>query len=81
MAEFTITIKDDSSSVSIGLNSAGESKTTAFFVAQALIRLVPEVVQGAARAAAKHGNCPCTECTAKRAALAEAQADPKPTLH
>lgn len=81
MAQYTITINDEPGSVSVGLKSKDdENKTTAFFVAKALMRLVPEVVQLAATAAAKHGNCPCSGCTAKRNGQA-AHTEPKPTLH
>jgi len=75
MAEYTITIKDEDSAIAVSLGGDASAGTTATFVANALMRLVPEVVGGAARAAAKRGNCPCPKCSAKR------EADPKPTLH
>lgn len=82
MAEFTITIKDENGAIGVALGGDTNIETTAGFVAHALMRLVPEVVLGAARAAAKHGNCPCAKCSAKREAAGQAQPnEPKPALH
>ncbi|HEY1029775.1 MAG TPA: hypothetical protein VGE28_19350 [Pseudomonas sp.] len=82
MAELTITIKDENGAIGVALAGDTGNETTAAFVAHALMRLVPEVVVGAARAAAKRGNCPCTKCSAKRDAAGQAESNElKPTLH
>jgi hypothetical protein len=78
MAEYTITIKDEGSAVGVSLGGDASAETTATFVANALMRLVPEVVVGAARAAAKRGNCPCPKCQAARDA---ASIPPGTTIH
>lgn len=82
MGEYTITIKDENGAVAVSLERLGDKYTTAAFVARALMRLVPEVVDGAARAAARRGNCPCPKCSAKREAAGQAESnESKPTLH
>ncbi|SNT07181.1 hypothetical protein [Pseudomonas segetis] len=82
MGKYTITISDESGAVSVGMEGARQDKTTAFFVAKALMRLVPDVVISAARAASKHGNCPCPKCEAERSnAAQDPTTDSKPTLH
>lgn len=82
MAEFIITIKDEPGSFSVGLSGPDDQLTTAFFLARALMRLVPEAAVSAARAAAANGNCPCPKCSAKRETAGQAQSnEPKPTLH
>jgi hypothetical protein len=82
MAELTITIKDENGAIGVALAGDTDNETTAAFVAHALVRLVPEIVVGAARAAAKRGNCPCLKCSAKREAAGQTESnEPKPTLH
>lgn len=82
MAEYTITIKDENGAIGVALGGDTNIETAAGFVANALMRLVPDVVVGAARAAAKRGNCPCLKCQAKRDAAGQAESnEPKPTLH
>ncbi|MGQ7818803.1 hypothetical protein ACUTAH_24560 [Metapseudomonas furukawaii] len=82
MAEYTLTIKDEDGGISILLAGKGQANTAAALAANALLGLAPRVVKGAVQAAARHGNCPCPDCAAKRAAQGDQnQTDPKPTLH
>ncbi|MCY1548255.1 hypothetical protein D9M68_843510 [compost metagenome] len=82
MAEYTLTIKDEDGGISILLAGKGQTNTAAAFAAHALMGLAPSVIKGAVHTAAQHGNCPCPDCAARRAAQGDQnQTDPKPTLH
>lgn len=66
MSKYTITIEDEAGGVSVGLSSSGDGKTAAYFMAKALMAVVPTLAPAAAEAAAEQGNCPCAKCSVER---------------
>lgn len=67
MTRYTVTVTDVSGALSVELAGDQVPKTTAYFVAQALSRVLPSLI-AAARAAAKEDQCPCPKCRASREA-------------
>lgn len=79
MAKYTITITEEGGAVSVALAGDMQQKTIGLIAASALMRLMPEVIKGAARAVADK-NCSCPACQAIREA-GQASSEAKTTLH
>ncbi len=80
MSKFTVTVSDLSGSLSVELAGDQVPKTTAYFVALALGQVLPSLIEAAARAAAKEGQCPCPKCRAGRES-GQTSGEAKATLH